>query len=90
MHAHDARWHAQGPGRRTDDGGASFQSFGDGLPQHDAFHLVYRHGLAVAPDGRTLAMASTTGALWASADAGESWQVLARDLAPVAAVRFAG
>ena len=75
---------------RTDDGGAHFQSFGRGLPQHDAFHLVYRHGLAVAADGRTLAMASTTGVLWASGDAGESWQALARDLAPVAAVRFAG
>lgn len=75
---------------RTDDGGASFRSFGDGLPQHDAFHLVYRHGLAVAPDGRTLAMASTTGALWVSGDAGEHWQSVARDLAPVAAVRFAG
>jgi hypothetical protein len=73
---------------RTDDGGASFQAFGDGLPQSHAFHLVYRHGLAVAPDGRTLAMASTTGGLWVSSDAGERWVCVSRDLAPVAVVRF--
>lgn len=74
---------------RTDDGGASFQSFGAGLPQEQAFHLVYRHGLVVAPDGATLAMASTTGGLWSSADAGEHWQCISRDLPPIAALRFA-
>lgn len=74
---------------RTDDGGASFQAFGAGLPQQDAFHLVYRHGLAVAPDGGLLAMASTTGALWTSGDGGEHWHTVARDLAPVATLRFA-
>jgi hypothetical protein len=74
---------------RTDDGGASFRQFGAGLPQAHAFHLVYRHGLAVSADGGQLAMASTTGGLWASADAGERWQSVARDLAPVAVVRFA-
>lgn len=73
---------------RTDDGGASFQCFSDGLPQHNAYHLVYRHALDVAPDGRMLAMASTTGGLWTSADAGESWHMVSRDLPPVAVVRF--
>lgn len=75
---------------RTDDGGASFQSFGDGLPQAHAYHLVYRHGLDVAADGRTLALGSTTGGLWVSTDAGEHWQALSRDLPPVAVVTFAG
>lgn len=74
---------------RTDDGGRTFRSFGAGLPQQDAFHLVYRHGLDVAADGRTLAMASTTGGLWSSADAGEQWHCISRDLPPVAALRFA-
>ncbi|MBL8338967.1 MAG: exo-alpha-sialidase [Rhodoferax sp.] len=74
---------------RTDDGGASFQVFRAGLPQDHACHLVYRHGLAVAADGRTLAMASTTGALWQSTDAGEHWEAISRDLPPVAVVRFA-
>lgn len=73
---------------RTDDGGASFRSFGAGLPQDHACHLVYRHALDVSADGRTLAMASTTGSLWTSDDAGEHWQVVSQDLPPVAAVRF--
>lgn len=73
---------------RTDDGGASFQVFSDGLPQRQAYHLVYRHGLDVTRDGQTLALASTTGGLWLSADAGLGWQCLSHDLPPVAAVRF--
>lgn len=73
---------------RTDDGGASFSTFGAGLPSEHAYHLVYRHGLDVAADGRTLAMASTTGGLWVSVDAGEHWQALSGDLPPAAALRF--
>ncbi len=75
---------------RTDDGGASFRVFSDGLPQSHACHLVYRHALDVTSDGQTLAMASTTGGLWVSANAGEAWQALSNDLPPVAVVRFAG
>ena len=73
---------------RTDDGGRSFRSFGAGLPDRDAYHLVYCHALDVDASGRKLVMASTTGGLWTSQDAGESWQVVSRDLPPVAAVRF--
>jgi hypothetical protein len=73
----------------TRDGGASFRSHGEGLPSRDAYHLVYRHGLACADDGRTLAMGSTTGGLWVSEDAGECWTCLSRDLPPIAVVRFA-
>ncbi len=74
---------------RTDDGGASFQVYSDGLPQRHAYHLVYRHGLDVTRDGQTLALASTTGGLWLSSDAGLAWQCLSHDLPPVASVRFA-
>ena len=74
---------------RTDDGGRSFQSFGVGLPAQHAYHLVYRHGLDVSADGGTLALGSTTGGLWTSADAGERWNAVSRDLPPVAVVRFA-
>src|SRR5438270_829225 len=59
---------------RTRDGGASFETFGEGLPSHDAYHLVYRYGLAVSEDGNTLAMGSTTGGLWTSEDGGATWQ----------------
>ena len=73
---------------RTDDGGASFQTFSSGLPQTHAYHLVYRHGLDVSADGQTLALASTTGGLWVSADAGERWHLVSNDPPPMAALRW--
>ena len=63
--------------------------FSKGLPQENAYDLIYRHGLDVTADGKTLAMGSTTGSLWLSGDAGESWRALAEHLPPVFAVRFA-
>ena len=74
---------------RTDDGGKTFTTFSDGLPQIHAFHLAYRHGLDVSADGRTLALGTTTGGLWVSANAGEHWQGISRDLPPIAALKFA-
>lgn len=74
---------------RTDDGGKTFQTFSAGLPQSHAYHLIYRHGLALASDRHTLAMASTTGGLWVSADAGEHWHTVSQDLPPVAAMAWA-
>ncbi len=71
---------------RTDDGGASFKTFSDGLPHQHAYHLVYRHSLELAPDRQTLAMSSTTGGLWISPDAGEHWHCVSKDLPPVAAL----
>ena len=73
---------------RTDDGGKHWTAFRDGLPQQFAYHLVYRHGLALAPDGLTMAMASTTGGAWLSEDAGESWTALEAQLPPVAALAW--
>jgi hypothetical protein len=73
---------------RTTDGGASFDTLADGLPGAGCFDLVYRHGLAVADDGRTLLMGSTTGGLWASADGGDRWTTVSTTLPPIYAVRF--
>ena len=73
---------------RTRDGGASFQVLSNGLPSTFAYDLVYRHGLALAPDG-TLAFGSTTGNVFASTDRGESWSVVSNYLPPVYAVTFA-
>ena len=72
----------------TRDGGRSFSSVGHGLPARDAYHLVYRHALDVSADGRDLAMGSTTGGLWTSADEGATWDCVSRDLPPIAQVRF--
>ncbi len=73
---------------RTRDGGRSFETLRDGLPQRDCYDLVYRHGLAVADDGRTLLLTSTTGGVWASDDAGDHWQTVSLNLPPAVAVRF--
>ncbi|MCW5632841.1 MAG: exo-alpha-sialidase [Rubrivivax sp.] len=73
---------------RTRDGGRTFETLREGLPQKDCYDLVYRHGLDVAADGRSLMMGSTTGNLWASGDAGDSWSVVSSNLPPIAAVRF--
>lgn len=71
---------------RTDDGGASFRVLREGLPQSHCYDLVYRHGLDVGADGRTLMMGSTTGSLWASGDGGEHWHAISTSLPPINAV----
>ena len=74
---------------RTRDGGRSWESLRDGLPQRDAYDLVYRHGLDVDAGGTRLAMGSTTGALWTSDDSGEHWQLVNAHLPPIYSVAFA-
>jgi hypothetical protein len=74
-------------GSVTRDGGASFQVLRNGLPQRDAFDIVYRHGLDVSTDGTRLAAGSTTGSLWVSND-GKSWHTVSSTLPPIYAVRF--
>jgi hypothetical protein len=73
---------------RTRDGGATWQALRAGLPQQDAFDLVYRHGLDVDGSGSRLAMGSTTGALWVSDDGGDGWTLVNAHLPPIYAVRF--
>ncbi len=74
---------------RTRDGGKTWETFREGLPQRDAYDLIYRHGLDVDETGTRLAMGSTTGGLWVSENGGERWQLLNAHLPPVYAVRFA-
>jgi photosystem II stability/assembly factor-like uncharacterized protein len=73
---------------RTSDGGQTWQVMREGLPQRDAYDLVYRHGLSVDESGRQLAMGSTTGALWTSEDSGERWNLVSAHLPPIYAVQF--
>src|SRR5262245_55029689 len=73
---------------RTRDGGKTWETLREGLPQRDAFDLVYRHGLDIDATGNTLAMGSTTGALWSSDDAGCRWQLVNAHLPPIYAVRL--
>jgi hypothetical protein len=74
---------------RSSDGGASFTTLREGLPQQHCYDLVYRHGLAVSSDGGTVLMGSTTGGLWISGDAGASWRTVSTTLPPIYAVCFA-
>jgi photosystem II stability/assembly factor-like uncharacterized protein len=74
---------------RTSDGGESFEVLRRGLPQRHAYDLVWRHALDVDATGERLAFGSTTGGLWISEDAGDSWSALEARLPPVAVVRFA-
>nr|WP_231866695.1 exo-alpha-sialidase [Pseudomonas resinovorans] len=73
---------------RTRDGGQSFDVLERGLPQQLCYDLVYRHGLDVDGSGQYLVMGSTTGHLWVSEDAGDSWELVAGNLPPIFAVRF--
>lgn len=73
---------------RTRDGGASFEALSKGLPQEGAYDLVYRHALDVDAAGETLAMGSTTGALWIGRGGGAEWSLLSAHLPPIAQVAF--
>jgi hypothetical protein len=73
---------------RTRDGGKTFDVLRNGLPQQQCYDLVYRHGLAVADDGRTLLIGSTTGGLWVSENGGDTWRDVPARLPPIYAVRF--
>jgi photosystem II stability/assembly factor-like uncharacterized protein len=74
---------------RTRDGGKSFDTLREGLPQEHAYDLVYRHGLDVDQSGEQLAIGSTTGGLWLSVKGGDSWRCLAAHLPPIYCLRFA-
>jgi photosystem II stability/assembly factor-like uncharacterized protein len=72
---------------RTRDGGKSFECLHRGLPQCNAYHLVYRHALAIDSSGSVLVMGSTTGGLWVSENGGEDWNTITQDFPPIFCVR---
>jgi hypothetical protein len=74
---------------RTRDGGRSFEVLRDGLPQRDAYDLVYRHALDIDPTGQRLAFGSTTGSFWTTANAGDTWREISHNLPPIYVVRGA-
>lgn len=74
---------------RTTDGGQSFDTLTEGLPQTHAYDLVYRHGLEVDESGERLVMGSTSGGLWFSENGGDSWAQSPFRLPPIYAVRYA-
>ena len=73
---------------RTRDGGETFDVLADGLPQEDAYDLVYRHGLDIDGTGEQLLMGSTTGSLWWTGNGGDEWTEVTSNLPPIHSVRF--
>ena len=74
--------------QRTKDGAKTWKVLKKGLPQGNAFDLIYRHGLAIDKTGKQLAMGSTTGSLWTTGNGGDAWKLVSSHLPPIYAVRF--
>jgi photosystem II stability/assembly factor-like uncharacterized protein len=74
---------------RTRDAGQSFDVLSNGLPQENAYDLIYRHALDIDDTGNRLAIGSTTGGLWITENQGDHWRELSVHLPPIHAVRFA-
>lgn len=71
---------------RTEDGGQSWTDLREGLPQENAYDVVYRH--ALANSGELLSFGSTTGNLYVSENRGNGWQLVAGNLPPIYSVRW--
>lgn len=71
---------------RTEDGGESWRDLRDGLPQENAYDVVYRHALDNHDD--CIAFGSTTGNLYVSENRGDRWTSVASNLPPIYSVRF--
>jgi len=71
---------------RTRDGGQSWTQLREGLPQEEAYDVIYRH--ALDNRGDRLAFGTTTGNLYVSEDRGDTWQTVANNLPPIYSVRF--
>ena len=72
---------------RTRDGGASWQDLRSGLPQENVFFGVLRQAMAtdrLEPAG--VYFGTNSGALYASADEGDSWRCIAQHLPMITSV----
>jgi photosystem II stability/assembly factor-like uncharacterized protein len=72
---------------RSRTGGDEWEPLTDGLPQHDCYVNVYRDAMAVdALDDCGIYFGTTGGQVYASADAGDTWAPIVRDLPAVLSV----
>lgn len=72
---------------RTRDGGASWQALRQGLPQQHSYFGVLRQAMAVdALEPAGVYLGTSSGALFASRDEGESFACIARDLPTITSV----
>lgn len=71
---------------RTEDGGKTWQTLRNGLPQTNAYDVTFRHALDISGD--RLAFGTTTGNVYVSDDRGDSWTCVGNNFAPIYSVRF--
>ena len=75
---------------RTQDAGETWRRLDDGLPQQGAHVGVLREGMAIdSHDDPGVYFGTSTGQLFASADAGDSWSEIASYLPPIRSVEVA-
>lgn len=75
---------------RSRNRGATWEKLITGLPSHDAYMHVHRQAMAVdSCESCGIYFGTTTGELFFSRDSGDSWEVLARHLAPIFSVSCA-
>ena len=75
---------------RTTDGGAAWTRLATGLPQQDAYLGVLREAMAIdALEPAGVYFGTSTGQLFASADGGESWDLVSGFLPPIWSVEAA-
>jgi len=72
---------------RSRSGGNEWEALTKGLPQNDVYVNVLRDAMAVDTlDSCGIYFGTSGGQVYASADAGDSWNAVARDLPPVVSV----
>jgi len=72
---------------RSRSGGHEWEPLTEGLPQRDCYVIVLRDAMAVdALDPCGVYIGTTGGQLYASADSGDHWRAIVRDLPPVLSV----
>jgi hypothetical protein len=72
---------------RSRSGGGEWEALAVGLPQQDCYVIVLRDAMAVdSLDPCGVYFGTTGGQLYASADAGDHWDAIVRDLPPVLSV----
>ena len=75
---------------RSRDGGKNWELLTKGLPQSNAYVLVLREAMTSdAEDPAGVYFGTSTGTVYSTRDAGDSWQVLAPNLPPVYSVSVA-
>jgi photosystem II stability/assembly factor-like uncharacterized protein len=75
----------------TRDAGSSWTARGEGLPREDAYLTILRQAFGASGSGKTMELyfGATSGDVFGSRDAGETWFTAATKLPPVHSVRVA-